>query len=466
MEKITLEKIARYAEGQVYGRADLTIAGVQIDSRHVGKEDLFVALTGENVDGHAFVFAALDTCDAALVAREWAEANSPKLPAGKGLVVVEETLSALQNLAHRYRQRFHIPIIGVTGSSGKTTTKDMIASVLGAKFSVHKTKANFNNELGLPLSLLGIEPDHQAAVVEMGMRGLGEIGFLAELAEPTIGVITNVGETHLELLGSQANIASAKGELLRALPSDGIAILNGDDVWCRTLASELECSVLYYGLNDGVLDLVARSVTPMGEHGTRFTAVWLGQTEVEVLLPLPGRHNVANALAAMCVGLSLGMDLAACAKGLEEIQLTGMRLEICAGPWQSTIINDTYNANPDSTKASLQVLAESGLTSPKIAVLGSMLELGSATEPGHRQVGEFAATVPDLAYLITVGEFARFIALGAEQAGLPSDKIHAFMDTQQAVSWLENHPIQDAWILVKGSRGMEMERIVQALSAI
>ncbi len=460
--ELTLEEIAAFTGGAVFGQAGLEVAGVQIDSRRVKAGDLFVALKGERADGHAYVFKALSEGTAALVEQTWAEANQAQLPPGRGLVAVPDPLTGLQELAGRYRRKFALPVIGVTGSSGKTTTKDMIAAVLAGTLSVHKTAGNFNNELGLPLTLLGLEAGHQAAVVEMGMRGLGEISFLASLAKPDVGVITNIGATHMELLGSQENIARAKGELLQALPPEGTAVLNGDDPWCRRLGEGLSCQVIYYSLNDPKADLTAQDITSWGEQGIWFLANY-GSQRAEVLLPLPGRHNACNALAAIGAGLSLGLDLESCASGLRNLQLTGMRLAICSGMRQSRIIDDTYNANPASTRAALEVLAGQDAGSPKVAVLGSMFELGPEAENGHRMVGSFAAEIPGLACLVTVGELARLIARGAIEAGMEETQIFACDDTAQAVRFLEQSLPTGAWVLVKGSRGMKMERIVEAL---
>ncbi len=459
---LTLAEIAAYTGGSVYGQSGLEVAGVQIDSRRVKSGDLFAALKGEQTDGHNYVFKALTEGTAALVEKTWAESNQAFLPPGRALVAVSDPQAALQQLAKRYRQKFALPVIGVSGSSGKTTTKDMIAAVLAEKLVVHKTRGNFNNELGLPLTLLGLEAGHQAAVVEMGMRGLGEISFLASLAKPNVGVITNIGTTHMELLGSQENIARAKGELLQMLPADGTAVLNGDDPWCRRLGEGLICRVIYYSLNDPKADLTAQDVTPWGERGISFRASYLNQT-AEVLLPLPGRHNAYNALAAIGAGLSLGLDLESCARGLRNLQLTGMRLEICPGLRGSRIIDDTYNANPASTRAALEVLAGQSAGLPKVAVLGSMFELGPEEENGHRMVGSFAAGIPGMAYLVTVGELARLIARGALEAGMEEQRVFSFADTAEASNFLRQSLPPDAWVLVKGSRGMKMERIVQEL---
>ncbi len=459
---LTLEQIAEYTEGKVYGRPGLQVSGVQIDSRKVGNGDMFVALKGQQSDGHFFVLDSLAKGTAALVEKKWAKANHVFLPAERGLVAVADPQRGLQQWASSYRDRFDIPVIGVTGSSGKTTTKDMIAAVLSNTLSVHKTAANFNNELGLPLTVLGIDSSHQAVVLEMGMRGIGEIEFLASIAKPTVGVITNIGTTHMELLGSQEKIAQAKGELLLALPADGTAVLNGDDPWCRRLGSKLACRIIYYSVNDLKADLAARDIKPMGDQATSFLVSYKG-AEVEVSLPLPGRHNVANALAAIGVGLSLGLGLGVCALGLQNLQMTGMRLEICKGPRETRIINDTYNANPASTTASLEVLGERALNSPKVAVLGSMFELGAEEERGHKQVGAYAAGIGGLTYLITVGELGKFIAQGAREAGIDGEKIFSFTNTSEAVDFLNDNLPAGAWVLVKGSRGMKMERVVEGL---
>ena len=460
--ELTLRQVAEFTGGQLFGDPDILLGGVQIDSRKVRPWDLFVALKGQQADGHSYVLACLETASAALVARDWAAINHASVPLGRGLIAVDNPQQALQELAKRYRERFAIPVIGVTGSTGKTSTKDMIAAVLSPEYRVHKSVGNFNNELGLPLSLLGLQPDHEVAVFEFGMRGLGEIALLASLAQPSIGVITNIGDTHLELLGSQANIAEAKGELLHALPSTGTAVLNGDDEWCRRLGSKLECQTIYYGFSENGSDLIAREIKPWGDLGTSFTAEFQGQL-VAVKLPVPGRHNVANALAAIAVGIALGLELEACAVGFLQLEMSSMRFEVMAGMRESKIINDAYNANPTSTTAALQVLAERSQKHPKVAVLGSMFELGPQEEAGHRAVGEFAAGITGLTYLVTVGELAEFIASGAKAAGMPAARIFSFPEVAPAVEFLKDNLPEKAWVLVKGSRGMKMERIVAEL---
>jgi len=465
MEELTLEHVAAYTRGTVYGRPDLPVSGVEIDSRKVKSGDLFVALKGSMSDGHSFVFKAFASGSAALVEREWAQVNAGSLPAGKGLVAVDNPQEGLQELSRNYRESLKVKVVGVTGSSGKTTTKDMIAAVLSQSFPVHKTQGNFNNELGLPLTLLGLDSSHKAAVVEMGMRGRGEISFLASLAQPEVAVITNIGTTHLELLGSQENIAMAKGELLEALPANGVAVLNGDDTWCRILGSKLTCQVIYYSIADPGADLSAKGIKPWAGKGLSFRVRYRGR-EAEVLLPLPGRHNAANALAAIGAGLSLGLELEVCARGLKELQMTAMRLEICRGPRETRIINDTYNANPASTVAALGVLAEQGANMPKVAVLGSMFELGADEEDGHRRVGEAAAGIKDLDFLVTVGELGRLIAAGAREAGLAAERIVSFAGTAEALDFLEDNLALGTWVLVKGSRGMKMEQVVEGLLEI
>lgn len=462
METLGVAEVAKYVGGKVYGDPTVTVGGLQIDSRKLVKGDLFIALKGEKTDGHRYVLAALATAQAALVETGWAENNRQAVPVGRALIAVADPLAGLQRLAAAYRGRFDLTVVGVTGSTGKTTTKDMIAAVLGERMPVHKTQANFNNELGLPLTLLGLNVSHQAAVVEMGMRGRGEIQFLCSLAKPTIGVITNIGKTHLELLGSQENIASAKGELLQALPEDGTAILNSGDPWCRKLGQKLTCKVLYYGIDDPEADVTASGIEAWGELGTRFLARFQGR-QIPVSLALPGRHNVTNALAAIAVGLACGLDLAACARGLEKLQMTAMRLQLLQGPRQTRIINDAYNANPASTRAGLSVLAERAGNAPKVAVLGSMFELGQAEVEEHQKVGEYAANLGDLAYLVTVGDLGRQIAGGAAGAGMDPGRIASFATTDEAIVFLTDHLPLGAWVLVKGSRGMKMEQIVEAL---
>lgn len=454
-----IKQICQVVNGMLINNGnDCVVKGFSTDTRTLQPGNLYIALKGERYDGHQFLQAASEKGAAAAIisVSKQADLQYLKIP----LIVVPDPLVALQQLAGFHRRQFNIPVIGVTGSTGKTTTKDMIASVLAQSMPVLKTEGNFNNEIGLPLTILKLEEAHRAAVVEMAMRGLGQIRDLCQVAQPTIGVITNISLTHYEVLGSQENIARAKGELLESLPSEGTAIVNGDDPWCKKVSGLCRGKVLYYGF--GEHNHVRATCINSDDHGVSFRVHLTGYgQEQEMFFPVPGEHNVLNALAAVTVGYALGMDLKQMAKGLLETKLTGMRLEILELPNQITVINDTYNANPLAVMASLQVL-ESVKKDRSIAVLGDMLELGAVAVESHRDVGVFACRL-GVDLLVTVGKLAKEIALGAREAGMKEKQVFSVLQNDQAVSILQNiiHP-KDA-ILIKGSRGMQMETIVQSL---
>lgn len=437
------------------GKETTLIKGVGLDSRIIQPGMLFIALKGARFDGHNFIGAALDKGAAAAMGRYFPDEIRERLHPEQALIQVEDTLEALQRLAAFHRQKnFSGTLIGVTGSSGKTTTKNLVAAVLGAAMKVLKTPGNFNNEIGLPLTLLNLTPEDEAAVVEMAMRGRGEIAALCAIARPTMGIITNIGTAHLERLGSVAAIAAAKGELLAALPREGTAVLNGDDQWCRRLAANCPCRVVFYGIRNRA-DVMAADTASLGERGTAFTAIFPHGT-VRIHLPVPGLHNVYNALAALAAGYVLNVNIEAMAQRLEAWPAENLRQELRPGPGGCLVFNDAYNANPDSMKAALQALAS--LTGRKVAVLGDMYELGPEAPRLHREVGVFAATC-GLFRLITVGELAREIAAGAMEAGMDPEEVFICGDHREAANHLEGLGPGDV-VLFKGSRLAGMEQVL------
>lgn len=425
------------------------------DSRTVKEGDLFFALRGERFDAHDFVEKAIESGAGGVVAQRPLEG----LPSGIPVFLVRDTLEALQDLARYNRRLSGAPVVGVTGSTGKTSTKDLIYSVLSARFRTLKTEGNLNNEVGLPLTLLRLDEGHQAAVTEMAMRGNGEIDLLGRIALPDGAVITNIGEAHFELLGSVDNIARAKGEILDHVPERGFAVLHGDSPYMQREALRCRGKVIFYGQDPG-FDLYPREVTPEA-GGNRFVAVAHGTAE-EFFVPLPGRHNVINSLAAIAVGRELGLETEEIRDGLSAANLTAMRLEISL--WNGVkIINDAYNANPASTRAAVQVLAEmAGEKSRKIAVLGDMLELGERSEQAHREVGR-AAGEAGLDLLAAVGDRSRHIGLGAGEAGLSSGRIRYYPTAREAAREMKKMLRPGDVVLVKGSRGMKMEEFIIAL---
>jgi len=431
--------------------------GIATDSRRIQPGDLFIALKGERFDGHSFLSEALQKGAAGLVAERWPD--ELELPEGRFALLVKDTGQALLDLAAEHRAQFDIPVIAVTGSLGKTTTKDLIAGVLATRFKVLKSQGNYNNEIGLPLTLLKLEPDHQAAVVEMGMRGKNQINRLAAAARPNIGVLTTITSTHYELLGSMANIAEAKAELLQSLPAGGLALINGENEWCRRVSIQSKAPVWFFGL-EGSQHLKASRISPRPGQGTAFSVRWEGKTS-RYFLPLLGLHNVRNALAAVGVGLYLGLTPAEIARGLEEVVLSGLRLEQVRGVNGAVLLNDTYNASPDSAMAALDVLMD--LPGRRHgAVLGDMLELGDLSLKGHRQVGAYAAQ-KGLDFLITVGDLAASLAAAAEEAAKGRPAVSSFRDQQGAVDFLRRELKKGDTVLFKASRGVRLDQMVLEL---
>ena len=429
-------------------------SSVCTDSRSVREGDLFFALRGERSDGHQYAVDAVRSGAAGLVLDRPVEG----IPAGAAVFTVKDSLKALQDLAALNRRRSGVPVVGVTGSSGKTTTKDLICSVLSSRFKTLKTEGNFNNELGLPLTLLRLDGTYGAAVVEMAMRGPGEIDFLCRIASPDGAVITNIGEAHFERLGSVENIARAKGEILDHIPEQGFAVLHGESPFMGREAARCRGRVVFFG-EDSALDVFARDIEAV-DGGNRFIVNVMGMEE-EFFVPLPGRHNVVNSLSAIAVGLELGLDMESVRKGLSGASLTAMRLEILNLNGVS-IINDSYNANPSSARAALQTLSELSGGARKIAVLGDMLELGEKSEPGHREVGRSACEA-GVDLLAAVGNLAAYIGAGAREAGMPSSNIQYYGSAREAALELKKSIRTGDVVLVKGSRGMRMEEFINSL---
>jgi UDP-N-acetylmuramoyl-tripeptide--D-alanyl-D-alanine ligase len=457
VQTLTLADVSQGAAPcQVHGNApqELAFANVVHDSRLVVPGSLFVALAGER-DGLDFVTDAVSRGASGIIGARLLPEERWLAPAGGrpvAFVTVDDSLRALQRLARWWRTRQDVEVVGITGSVGKTSTKEVVAGVLSRRFRVLKNEKNYNNEIGLPLTLLQLDGTYQKAVLEMGMYSLGEIRDLCALALPRIGVVTNVGPVHLERLGTIENIARAKSELVTALPSSGLAVLNGDDPRVRAMAGLTPAGSILYGFAEDCR-VRASEVEPLGLAGVRFTLRALGR-ESRVTLPLAGRHNVANALAGVAVGLAAGLGWEEVIEGLESLR-SGLRLVVVPGRGGSTVIDDTYNASPASVLAALDLLAQ--LPEPRTAILGDMLELGSYEVEGHREVGRRAAQV--VQHLVAVGPRARLIGEAASASGLTEV---SYAPDSDAVSYV---PGAGEHILVKGSRSMFMEKVVDKLRA-
>jgi len=453
--------------------ANQVITDAVVDSRQVISGALFVAMPGEQVDGHNYVEDAFDRgASFAFVHHDLPEeipvldlrgdlqleqSSIPEIPFA---IRVEDTLTALQQVAGSWRRQLDIRVIGITGSVGKSTTKELIASVLDQRYSTLKNPGNLNNEIGLPLTLLRLSDGHRRAVLEMGLYVPGEIAFLCDLAQPQIGVITNVGTVHAERAGSQEAIARGKAELVESLPPDpeGIAILNYDDPLVRGMAEKTQARIFYYGL-DPQADLWADQVEGLGLDGISFRLHYRGEV-LHLKVPLIGRHSVHTVLRAVAVGLNDGLTWQEIINGLRsghtQLRLVAVRSEIGA-----LLLDDTYNASPQSSLAALNLLDE--MDGRKVAVLGDMLELGPYEKDGHWKVGLRAAEVADI--LLTVGERSHYIASAARKAGFSDQKLIECEDSEQAIEYLYDRLQEEDIVLVKGSRGMHMDKIVATLEA-
>ncbi len=443
------------------------VSCVVVNSRTAVPGSLFVAFPGEQVDGHNYVADAFARGAAvALVQRPiegfptiHAIPQSPiPNPQSPYCILVENCERALQQIARYWRTQFDLRVVGVTGSIGKTSTKEVVAAVWQQKFATLKSMGNRNNEIGLPLTLLNdLRPEHTHAVLEMGMYAIGEIATLCEIARPHIGIVTKIGPVHLSRLGSMENIVAAKRELVEALPADGVAILNADDPLVLGMANHTSARVLTYGLSP-TADIWADNIESQGLSGVRCTIHHEGQAW-HVHLPLLGRHSVHTALASASAGVAEGMHWEEIVRGLQTAQ-NQLRLVTAVGPRNSIILDDTYNASPDSVIAALNLLAE--MDGRKIAVLGDMLELGTAEIPAHKLVGQRAMSVAD--ELVAVGPLGRLIGEAALAGGMAPQQVHLVEGTDAAVALLRDLIQPRDFVLVKGSLGARLDRIVNQLT--
>ncbi len=440
-----------------------------IDSRQAIPGSMFVAVPGERVDGHDFVGEAFQRgasialiqhaipSDYKTVRLVKFQPADLKIENGTPIcLLVENTLAALQQIAHFWRRKLNLRVIGITGSVGKSTTKEVIAEVLDQRYCTLKSPGNMNNEIGLPLTILKLGPGYERAVLEMGFYVPGEIAFLCNIALPVIGVVTNIGTVHAERAGSQEDIFQGKSELVKALPADGVAVLNRDDPLVRKMVDLTEARIFFYGL-DPASDLWADEVESHGLEGIRFRLHYR-QEVLHVHVPMIGQHSVHTALRAASVGLVDGLTwqeiLDGLRQGHSQLRLSAVRTESGA-----LLLDDTYNASPESTMAALNLLDDLG--GHKVAVLGDMLELGQYEKQGHEMVGMRAAKVADT--LVTVGTRGHMIATAARQAGLGSSKISEFENQNEAITHLRKSLTKEDVVLVKGSHGIRMDRIVTAL---
>ncbi len=450
------------------------IRDASIDSRRVTPGSIFIALPGERVDGHDFVREAFSQgASVALISQDisseylqldlrkgWKTDQSISIGDAPICLIVEDSLKAMQQIARFWRRHLDLIVIGITGSVGKSTTKEMVAEVLSQRYLTLKSPGNLNNEIGLPLTLLQLSERHERAVLEMGFYVPGEIEFLCDLALPQVGIVTNIGTVHAERAGTIDDIARGKAELVQALPPEpeGLAILNYDDPKVREMADLSKAKIFYYGMSPEA-HVWADQVEGLGLEGIRFRLHYRNEV-IHLRVPLIGRHSVHTALRAAAVGLTDGLSWQEIVNGLQSGKAQ-LRLVAVHAKSGAIILDDTYNASPASTLAALNLLDD--LEGRKIAILGDMLELGRYEHQGHALVGARAAEVAS--ELITVGERAKWIASSAAKAGLPPDRIREFDTSQQSIDFLRGRLTSGDVVLVKGSRGMQMEIIVSALEA-
>ncbi|MCY9669481.1 UDP-N-acetylmuramoyl-tripeptide--D-alanyl-D-alanine ligase [Paenibacillus alginolyticus] len=440
---------------------DILIKGISTDTRTIRPGSLFVPLIGDHFDGHAYASEAYSKGAAAAL---WQD-DHPHPPEGMPIIRVKDTLTALQQLAKSYREQLPVRIIGITGSNGKTTTKDLVAAVLGSTFQVHKTKGNLNNHIGLPLTLLELDKTTQFAVVEMGMSGRGEIELLSNLAEPEASIITMIGESHMLQLGSREEIARAKAEIVSGMSSGGLFVYNGDEPLIEQALAESPDSLpeglsrIRFGSGAGN-DLFPTDIR-MDADGAHFQINSPGYPEL--FIPLLGTHNVINALAAIAVGEAFGVSPEGIAAGLRSLQMTSMRIEKLTAASGLTVLNDAYNASPASMRAAIDLTEQLRGFGRKFLVLGDMLELGEHEEEFHRSIG--AMLSPErVDYVFTFGRLGRCIADEAVKR-FPKASVRAFDDKEQLAAELAAEVRADDLVLVKGSRGMRLEHVVNALLA-
>jgi UDP-N-acetylmuramoyl-tripeptide--D-alanyl-D-alanine ligase len=451
MDPLPISRIAEFAGGTLSKKdVDLTLERISTDSRTLRSGDLFVALRGENFDGHKFIEDVVKRgAGAALVEKKWPGKIDKKFP----LIRVGDTLVAYQQLAANYRKSLPLKVLAITGSNGKTSTKDFVAAALARRYRVTKTEGNFNNHVGLPHTMLEASSKDEIAVWEIGMNHPGEIAALAKLALPDAAIITNVGIAHIEFMGTREAIAAEKGALAEAIAQEGTLILNGDDPFSKQIAARTGGKVIFAGIEKGS---VRATEIRQSASGSEFT-ILEGAHRCRAQLPVPGLHMVQNAVLAVAAGRLFGLSIEESAEGLASAPLTKARLQI------KTIhglqfIDDSYNANPESMKAALHTLVELDADGRRIAVLGEMSELGEESERGHREVGECAALLA-IDQLITIGETAGKIARAAQNAGL--ENTVAVGSTSEAADLLAEKASPGDLVLVKGSRVARTERVLE-----
>lgn len=446
MDKLKLSEIYEFLNLESLTNEDLNITGLSTDTRNIRPGDIFIALVGKNFDGHDYINIAVEKGAVCVVV-------SQKIDINISSILVEDTLKALKLIAKGYKNKLNIEAVAVTGSAGKTTTKEMIASVLSQSLKVHKTDKNFNNEIGVPLTLMNLSKDHEISVLEFGMNNFGEIEELAKVATPNIGVITNIGTAHIENLGNKEGILKAKMELTKDFEENNVLIINNDDEYLSGIKSD-KYKIVRIGINK-TADFTAFDIKEFGIEGIEFKCIYKGE-ELLIKVPIPGIHNVYNALFTVAIASNYNLSGIDIIKGIQSFKPLKQRMDIIRIGNGITIINDTYNANPESMKATLDVL-KTYSEGERIAVLGDMLELGDHSAQAHERIVEYSKDKCEM--LLTVGEEFNKVIYKAEG----NFKHFTFKDKNSLFEFLKTNIGLKATILIKGSRGMKMEEIVEKL---
>ena len=454
MLEFTLKEVLNAVKGKYYGDLsylNLNVSGVVIDSREVDSGFLFIPIKGERFDGHDFIKAAYISGALCCLSEKVIDTEKP-------YILVESTLNAFQSLAQYYRSLFSIKVVGITGSVGKTTTKELVASVLSKKYNVLKSKGNLNNQLGVPLTLFRLSKEHEVAVVEMGTNHFGEIRNLAKMARPDICIFTNIGESHLEHLGSKEGVLKAKAEMLEYMSEDGTVIINGDDKLLSTLKDDV-LDIISFGKNENNF-IYAADLHNLGLLGMEATICSKGKALTDIFIPAPGEHMLYNALAAFSAGIALDLSIEQIKDGIKDFAPTENRMNVLT-LGKITVLNDCYNANPASMKAALNVL--SSVDGRKVCILGDMLELGENSKEYHFEIGRYACE-KNIDVIISVGKLSQSIYHGAllDRSG----KVIHFDDQDLMIKDIHRYIKDGDVILVKASRGMKLENTVNKLKEL
>lgn len=443
----------------IRGNTDVIFEVVSTDTREPQAGKLFIPLKGQRFDGHSFIAAAVKNGATGLLIREGEEERLREISKNVTVISVADTLSALGAVAHFWRKKFAIPVAAITGSTGKTTTKEMTACIMGIIKNTLKTEGNFNNLVGLPLTLLRLRDEHEVAILEMGTNTPGEIARLSRIAAPDVGLITNIGPAHLEGLKSLDIVREEKGELFRNLPEQGFAVVNGDDEAVRMLARRRQGKKVTYGLV-GDADVTAEEVTG-SQTGMRFT-LRIGDNRGKVDMAVTGAHNLMNALSAAATGWALGTDPETICQGLQAFKPLSGRMEIRHLKNGAFLIDDTYNANPISVREALMTLRGLRGEHSGTVILGDMLELGNRAEELHEEIGGVLAAT-EVTTIFLKGEFSRITAVGAQKKGIPAERIFFPSKVEEIIAYLMDSLGTGDWVLVKGSRAMKMEEIAKRI---